>query len=109
MSRVLSVDSRSDRTSWAMKSSKTGSLSDSRRPRVPGVLGYSSLQLNTVTETRDGECVAAAKHQEFKNKRPELIMCGVARLRAQSAAILFRNPLKLARTLSVMLTSCCWP
>lgn len=93
-----------------MKSSKTGSLSDSRRPRVPRVLGYHSLQLNTVTETRDGECVAAAKHQEFpKNKCPGLIMCRVARLRTQAAAILFGNPLKVARTPAIMLTPCCWP
>lgn len=109
MSTGLSVDSQSDRTSWAMKSSKTGSLSDSRRPRGPRVLGYTSLQLNTVTETGEGERVPAAKHRELKNKCPELIMCHGAHLRAQPAAVLFGNPLKVAKTPAAMLPSCCWP
>lgn len=48
---MLSVDLQSDRASCDMKSSKTGSWSGRRAPRVPAELGY-----NGRAETQPGDC-----------------------------------------------------
>lgn len=109
MSRVLSVDSQSDRTSWAMKSSKTGGLSDSRRPRVPR-----SAQLQQ----------PATQHCDGNSGRRVCGCCQTLGVRKQmrgadhvprgplqnpiSCHSLLKNPLKVARTPTHMLTSRYW-
>lgn len=73
-----------------------------RRPRVPIVLSYSSLQLNSVRETQCNCCQTSGVLQQ----PVELIMFCVARSRTQSAAIILSNPLNVPDSANLMLTPC---
>lgn len=104
--RVLSVASQSDRASWGMKSSKTGSWSGRRRPRVPAVLGYSSLLYsNSVEEKLQPRIQCDCCQTSGVLRQPvELIMFKDPR--DQSAAIIPNSPLNVGDSANGTLTSC---
>lgn len=92
--------SQNDRTSWCMKSSKTGSCSERRRPRVSIVLRYSSLQLNSVRGTQCDCCQISGVLQPV-----ELIMFFMAHSRTQSAAIIRCNLFNVGDSANCVLTT----